>query len=94
MFPHAFVALVLLVAKEDHRLMEIMKNAHSGEVMVAEIPNILNFSQVAKILGTGRTTKQCRDRWKNYLRGGIKKGDWTTEECDLINDLYTTFGAR
>jgi Myb-like DNA-binding domain len=41
-----------------------------------------------------RTAKQCRERWKNYLRDGIKKGDWTMQEEELIRDLYQTFGSR
>jgi Myb-like DNA-binding domain len=41
-----------------------------------------------------RTAKQCRERWKNFLRDGIKKGDWTPQEEELIRDLYLTFGSR
>lgn len=44
--------------------------------------------------GLNRTTKQCRERWENYLRDGIQKGKWQPEEEDIIRDLYQTFGSR
>ena len=53
-----------------------------------------NFSQVAQALDAGRTAKQCRDRWVNHLRGGIKKGSWTADEEDLIRHMYQTFGPK
>lgn len=49
---------------------------------------------VAQSMGTWRTGKQCRDRYLNYLRGGIKKGTWTPEEENLLVDLYHVFGPR
>jgi Myb-like DNA-binding domain len=42
----------------------------------------------------GRNTKQCRDRWYNYLRPGIIKGHWTLQEEEIIKDMYHTFGAK
>lgn len=33
---------------------------------------------------TGRTGKQCRERYHNHLRQGIKKGDWSPVEDDLV----------
>jgi Myb-like DNA-binding domain len=54
----------------------------------------LKFIDIARELNNGRTAKQCRDRYKNYLRGGIKKGGWTVQEDELIKDMYATFGAR
>lgn len=41
-----------------------------------------------------RNTKQCRDRWHNYLRPGIIKGHWTLQEEELIKDMHLTFGAK
>ena len=52
------------------------------------------YATIAAMLNSGRTAKQCRDRWKNILRGGIKKGDWTVDEEELIKDLYASFGAK
>ena len=44
----------------------------------------VDFNAIAQQLNLGRTAKQCRDRWKNYLRGGIKKGGWSKDEEELI----------
>jgi hypothetical protein len=60
----------------------------------SDTANIANFGKIASELDRGRTAKQCRDRWKNYLRGGIKKGGWTNDEEELIKDMYTTFGPK
>lgn len=54
----------------------------------------IRWIEVASELHNGRTAKQCRDRWFNHLRKGIKKGDWTIVEEDIINDMYMTFGGR
>lgn len=50
------------------------------------------YAEIAQRLN--RTAKQCRERWHNYLRGGIQKGKWQPEEEDIIRDLYQTFGSR
>lgn len=55
---------------------------------------LLLFGKIATLLNSGRNAKQCRDRWQNFLRDGIKKGAWTADEEDLIKDLYATFGAK
>ena len=73
--------------------MELVQLA-SLEDTSSEKASSANFSKVAHALNTGRTAKQCRDRWKNYLRGGIKKGEWTNDEAELIKDMYTTFGPK
>ena len=38
-----------------------------------------NWSAVAAQL-EGRGSKQCRERWLNYLRDDVKKGPWTDFE--------------
>ena len=40
----------------------------------------------------GRSGKQCRERWKNHLNSGIKKGDWTKEEIDLLMLYHRIYG--
>ena len=64
------------------------------EDTASETANSANFGEIASKLDSYRTAKQCRDRWKNYLRGGIKKGGWTNDEEELIKDMYTTFGPK
>ena len=36
----------------------------------------------------GRTPKQCRDRYTNYLIPGFFNGEWSKDEDDLLIKLY------
>ena len=42
----------------------------------------------------GRTPKQCRDRYCNYLFPGIFSGEWSIEEDELLIKLYKRYGPR
>ena len=53
-----------------------------------------NWGDIAVKMNTDRTAKQCRDRWHNYLRPGIKKGDWTNHEEKQITALYAQLGGK
>lgn len=85
--------LAFLCWQEDTRLMALVKSIGLEDTS-SDTVNISNFGKIAIELNSGRTAKQCRDRWKNYLRDGIKKGGWTLDEEELIKDMYTTFGPK
>ncbi|KAK8881749.1 hypothetical protein M9Y10_044385 [Tritrichomonas musculus] len=42
----------------------------------------------------GRSTRQCRERYKNYLSPDIKNGPWTKEEDDLLKEKYNEYGPH
>lgn len=42
----------------------------------------------------GRTGRQCRDRYKNYLVPGYFNGQWTQEEDDLLKQKYSEIGPQ
>jgi transcription factor MYB, plant len=44
--------------------------------------------------GLMRCSKSCRLRWTNYLRPGIKRGNFTDQEEKLIIDLQALLGNR
>ncbi|XP_058103851.1 transcription factor MYB4-like [Magnolia sinica] len=44
--------------------------------------------------GLNRCGKSCRLRWMNYLRPGIKRGNISEEEEDLISRLHNLIGNR
>ncbi|XP_076882719.1 transcription factor MYB8-like [Bidens hawaiensis] len=44
--------------------------------------------------GLLRCGKSCRLRWMNYLRPGIKRGNFTSEENDAIIRLHSLHGSR
>ena len=42
----------------------------------------------------GRTPKQCRDRYSNYLVPGLMNGQWTPREDELLTKLYLNLGPK
>ena len=48
----------------------------------------------AKQLGSGRTGKQCRERWLNHLRPDLNKGPWTAEEDAALVEAHRAVGNR
>ncbi|OIT20086.1 PREDICTED: transcription factor MYB113-like [Nicotiana attenuata] len=44
--------------------------------------------------GLNRCRKSCRLRWLNYLRPHIKRGDFSSDEIDLILRLHKLLGNR
>lgn len=41
-----------------------------------------------------RTAKQCRERYHNHLQPDVRKGEWTTEEDELIVKLQAEIGNQ
>ncbi|MCD9559412.1 hypothetical protein HAX54_017342 [Datura stramonium] len=52
------------------------------------------WRSLPKKAGLLRCGKSCRLRWVNYLKPGLKRGNFTPEEDDLIVRLYTLLGSR
>lgn len=42
----------------------------------------------------GRTARQCRDRWVNYLAPSNKNGPWSAEEDELLAQKYLEHGPQ
>ncbi|RVW14838.1 Myb-related protein Zm38 [Vitis vinifera] len=53
-----------------------------------------NWRYLPKKAGLLRCGKSCRLRWMNYLRPGIKRGNFTADEDDLIIRLRSLLGNR
>ncbi|XP_074583040.1 transcription factor MYB94-like [Curcuma longa] len=53
-----------------------------------------NWKAVPTKTGLMRCSKSCRLRWTNYLRPGIKRGNFTEQEERLIVHLQALFGNR
>jgi hypothetical protein len=68
--------------EEDDRLAEIV--THFGES---------NWKGIAARLG-GRTCRQCRERWKNYLDPNLNRERWSSSEDDLLIAKYAQFGSQ
>ena len=78
----------------------VSMNHHDGSdgddssTVVALVDGGISWSNVAERLGGCRKAKQCRDRWYNQLRPGIKKGNWTKEEEAFLREMFQTFGPK
>ncbi|KAM7268247.1 hypothetical protein ACFE04_010413 [Oxalis oulophora] len=53
-----------------------------------------NWRSVPTITGLLRCSKSCRLRWTNYLRPGIKRGNFTDHEEKMIIHLQELLGNR
>lgn len=42
----------------------------------------------------GRTAKQCRDRYTNYLKPGLINNEWTEKDDELLIELYSRYGSK
>lgn len=42
----------------------------------------------------GRTYKQCRERYTNYLKEGLNVGPWSKEEDQLLLTMHARIGNK
>lgn len=64
-----------------------------------EIEGIKKWSEISRMMESdyriiGRNGKQCRERYHNHLKGGIKREKWSREEEELLVELHAEFGNR
>lgn len=52
-----------------------------------------NWNKIALLI-PGRTGRQCRDRYLNYLKPGYFSGEWSQEEDQLLIKQYKIFGSH
>ncbi|GMI93362.1 hypothetical protein HRI_003005500 [Hibiscus trionum] len=87
------------MAKSVEKTVALRKGAWSPEEdkkLIAYVKRygIWNWAEMAKPAGLQRSGKSCRLRWVNYLRPGIKHGNFTKEEEQTIIDLHEKIGNR
>lgn len=61
--------------------------------LVAEANGVVNWKDIASKMGT-RTARQCRERYKNYLKPTIVKKNWTKDEDSIILQKYQELGNK
>lgn len=68
--------------EEDHKLKELVEKhgCKKWESIAALIP--------------GRTGRQCRDRYKNYLVPGYFNGQWSQTEDDILREKFLEMGPQ
>ncbi|GJU37160.1 transcription factor MYB4-like protein [Tanacetum coccineum] len=53
-----------------------------------------NWRELPKYAGLARCGKSCRLRWMNYLRPTVKRGNFSKEEEDLIDNYHKQMGNK
>lgn len=72
----------LFTPSEDQRLKELVDKFGDKE-----------WKYIARCM-PGRTTRQCRERYKNYLDPKFKNKPWTQEENQLLIEKYNEIGPK
>lgn len=67
--------------EEDQHLISLVAEGHQ------------NWSKIAKGM-SNRTSKQCRERWINYLDPSLKHSAFTEEEDTLLLKLHSELGNK
>ncbi|GLT43551.1 hypothetical protein SLA2020_174910 [Shorea laevis] len=70
-------------AEEDEKLLAYIQKHGEG-----------SWRSLPEKAGLQRCGKSCRLRWANYLRPGIKRGEFTLEEEETIIKLHAELGNR
>ncbi|XVE57138.1 hypothetical protein DITRI_Ditri04bG0067200 [Diplodiscus trichospermus] len=73
----------LWTAEEDRILADYIRMHGKGK-----------WNRIPKVTGLKRCGKSCRLRWINYLSPGVKRGEFSEEENDLIIRLHNLLGNR
>ena len=68
--------------EEDEKLKNLVESMGSKK-----------WEQIAKEM-PGRTGRQCRDRYQNYLIPGYFNGQWSKMEDDLLLKLFVQYGSQ
>ena len=68
--------------EEDQKLKELVKDQQNNR-----------WEKIAQKM-PGRTARQCRDRYNNYLFKEISYGPWTEEEDNTILRLFKEIGPK
>ena len=66
--------------EEDEKLISLAATHNRWEDIAKEMP--------------GRNGRQCRDRYKNYLRPGYFNGQWTPEEDNILQKKFNEYGSQ
>ncbi|OHT03879.1 hypothetical protein TRFO_28777 [Tritrichomonas foetus] len=69
-------------SEDDQKLFDIVKK-HGAK----------DWNTVALLMGS-RNSRQCRERWKNYINPDLSKDPWTEEEDNLLIEKFNEIGPK
>lgn len=72
----------MFTAEEDQKLRELVETHgdHSWKIVASKVP--------------GRTSRQCRERWRNYLSPLVKPLEWTPDEDKKLEELTELYSRN
>uniref|UniRef100_A0A7S2Z9M5 Uncharacterized protein n=2 Tax=Rhodosorus marinus TaxID=101924 RepID=A0A7S2Z9M5_9RHOD len=73
---------------EEDRKLETLYNSMSDNMSSSK-----KWSRIASQM-EGRKGKQCRERWLNQLKPGIRRESWTVEEEETLHDRHKELGNK
>jgi hypothetical protein len=72
------------------------KFSHEDDIRLRELVTEYGTSSwrgVAELM-PGRNSRQCRERWLNYLNPALNTNAWTADEDALLKQTYAAIGPR
>lgn len=73
---------VFFTKEEDEKLKELVNKYGTRK-----------WSLISSLMNN-RTSRQCRDRYFNYLFPGCFKGEWSNDQDNLLVNLYMQYGPK
>jgi hypothetical protein len=82
-----------LPTKERKRKVVFTKEEDQMILNFVETFGATRWERIENLIKT-RTSRQCRERYKNFLSPAIIKKDWTSEEDSLLTELVSQNGKK
>jgi hypothetical protein len=81
--------------KQTERKKRVLFTKEEDEIILnfVSVNGASRWERIEKIIST-RTSRQCRERWKNFLSPSVQKGEWTNEEDALLESLVAQRGQK
>jgi hypothetical protein len=73
----------LFTTEDDAELVQLVGSFGDG-----------NWSQIAQGISAGFTSRQCRERWRNYLDPRLQHTAWTDADDRRLLDEYARIGTK
>jgi hypothetical protein len=86
----------MLARVKDHPQASKVKFDHTEDRLLFDAVLIFgcaNWHRIASLI-PGRSARQCRERWKNYLNPDLFNGEWTADDDRMLRAKYDEIGPK